>query len=153
MEKLEIGRFYAVSFDEKIVLEFVVYDNNTIDCPTLGLQDYKEIDLKPRLHMLRYKEDENGDKYDYKGYTLDIKPTEKYKNPLGLIGKYNMDEDLFYYLKENHMINYSSDMAYLYDLPDKYGYDHNDRLGVRSPFKWAKKKGPILVKQRQGQLN
>lgn len=25
--------------------------------------------------------------------------------------------------------------------------------GVGSPYKWAKKKGPILVKQRKGQLN
>ena len=154
MEKLEIGRFYAVSFDEKIVLEFVAYDNITIDCPTLGLYDYKIVELKPRFRLFKYKIDEEGKRYDYKEYKYNIKSPDKYKNPLGLIGRINIDEDLFYYLKEKSMIFYSTDMAYLYDLPDKNGYDSGrSHYGVGSPYKWAKKKGPILVKQRRGQLN
>ena len=34
MERQEIGRFYAKSFDG-IVIEFIVYDDNTMSCPTL----------------------------------------------------------------------------------------------------------------------
>ena len=43
MEKQEIGKFYATSFND-IVIEFIVFDDNTIDCPTLGLQDYNSIE-------------------------------------------------------------------------------------------------------------
>ena len=54
----------------------------------------------------------------------------------------------------NGMIRYSNDMAYLYGFSDTRGYDSDPRhYGVGSPYKWAKKKGPILVKQRKGQLN
>ena len=52
------------------------------------------------------------------------------------------------------MIRYSNDMAYLYEFEDKSGYDSDPRhYGVGSSYKWAKKKGPILVKQRKGQFN
>ena len=52
------------------------------------------------------------------------------------------------------MIRYSNDMAYLYGFTDTKGYDSNPRhYGVGSPYKWTKKKRPILVKQRKGQLN
>ena len=52
------------------------------------------------------------------------------------------------------MIRYSTDMAYLYGFEDKNGYDSEPGYyGVGSPYKWAKKKGPILVKQRKGQFN
>ena len=52
------------------------------------------------------------------------------------------------------MIRYSNDMAYLYGFTDTKGYDSDPRhYGVGSPYKWAKKKGPILVKQRKGQFN
>ena len=79
---------------------------------------------------------------------------KKYKNPLELIGNYDIDEELFDYLKHNGMIRYSNDMAYLYGFTDTKGYDSNPRhYGVGSSYKWAKKKGPILVKQRKGQLN
>ena len=52
------------------------------------------------------------------------------------------------------MIIYSNDMAYLYGFNDKNGYDSDpNHYGVGSPYKWAKKKGPILVKQKKGQFN
>ena len=37
MEKQEIGKFNAVSFNENVDLEFIVYSDNSIDCPALGL--------------------------------------------------------------------------------------------------------------------
>ena len=52
------------------------------------------------------------------------------------------------------MIRYSNDMAYLYGFEDKQGFDSEPNYyGVGSPFKWAKKKGPILSRQRKGQFN
>ena len=54
MEKQEIGKFYATSFND-IVFEFIVFDDNTIDCPTLGLQDYNYIELKPRFELHGHK--------------------------------------------------------------------------------------------------
>lgn len=153
MEKQEIGKFYATSFND-IVIEFIVFDDNTIDCPTLGLQDYNSIELKPRFELYGHKIDKDGNFYDFKSYTYDVKPKEKFKNPQELIGNYDIDEKLFDYLKQNGMIRYSNDMAYLYGFSDTNGYDSDPRhYGVGSPYKWAKKKGPILVKQRKGQLN
>ena len=151
MEKQEIGRFNAVSFNEDVDLEFIVYDNKSIDCPALGLEDYNRILLKPRFELIGFKQS-NGYFLDLKRYVYDVKSKIKGENSLDLIGRYDIDEDLFGYLKENEMIRYSNDMAYLYGFNDKSGYDDN-RYGVSSPYKRAKKKGPILVKQRSGQLN
>ena len=72
-----------------------MFDDNTIDCPTLGLQDYNYIELKPRFELHGHKVDEEGNFYDFKSYTYDVKPKEKYKNPLELIGNYDIDEELF----------------------------------------------------------
>ena len=71
-----------------------------------------------------------------------------------LIEDYDIEENLFAYLKANGMIRYSNDMAYLYGFEDKQGFDSEPNYyGVGSPFKWAKKKGPILSRQRKGQFN
>lgn len=45
-----------------------------------------------------------------------------------LIDNYDIDEDLFDYLKQNGMIRYSNDMAYLYGFNDKIGYDNYQDL-------------------------
>ena len=141
MEKQEVGRFYAVSFND-IVLEFIVFDDYTMACPALGIDSFRYMLLKPRFIL-------SGDGLYY---TYKVKAKEKYTSPQELIARYDMDEELFYFLKDNYMIRYSTDMAYFYGFPDINGYDRN-RDGVRSPYKWAKKKGPILVKQRRGQFN
>lgn len=141
MNKQEIGRFYATSFNN-IVFYFIVYDNNTMDCPTLNISSFERIELKPRF-ILRGK-----DFY----YKYDAKAEKKYSNTPELIGNYNIDDDLFAYLKDNKMIRYSTDMAYLYDFTDKSGYDDN-QYGVRSPYKRARKKGPILQMQKKGYFN
>lgn len=145
MEKQEIGRFHAMSFN-RIVFEFIVFDDNTMDCPTLNLSSFNRIELKPRF-VLKGK-----DLY----YTHNVKAKEKEKNasPQELIGNYDIDDELFDYLKQNRMIKYSTDMAYLYGFGDKNGYDSDPGCyGVGSPYKWARKKGAILVKQKKGQFN
>ena len=139
MERQEIGRFYATTFNG-ITFEFIVFNNNTIDCPALNLRSFSRIDLKPRFVLSK-----KGSYYTY------ITPTEgKDKNQQELIGNYDIDNNLFDYLKQHRMIIYSNDMAYLYGFNDKNGYDSDpNHYGVGSPYKWAKKKGPILVKQKK----
>lgn len=140
MERQEIGRFSATSFDDKI-FDFIVFTDNTIDCPTLNINSIKRIELKPRF-VLRCE-----DSY----YVYDAPANRKYTDSK-LIAKYDIEDELFKHLKENDMIFYSVDMAYLYGFSDKDGYDKG-KYGVGSPYKWAKKKGPILVKQKEGKYN
>lgn len=143
MERYETGRFYATSFDNQII-EFIVFNDNTIDCPTLGINSFNRIILKPRFVLV-------GEKLYY---TYNARKKIGFNDSSDLIQKYDIDEELFDYLKQTDMIRYSNDMAYLYGFEDKNGYDSDPRhYGVGSPYKWAKKKGPILVKQRRGQFN
>ena len=148
MQKKEIGRFQAISFDEK-VYDFIVYNDNMIDCLTLNILDANRIDLKPRFVLIKFikKDDKRILRIRY------LKVKQKNKDGVSqLIGNYSIDEDLFYYLKEHNMITYSTDMAYLYGFPDKDGFDWK-RHSQGEPFKRARKKGPILVKQRDGYFN
>ncbi len=141
MERQEIGRFYAKSFDG-LIIEFVVYDDNTMSCPTLDIDSFISITLKPRFGI--------RDEESYYEYNV----AACHNDQCQLIEDYYIQEDLFDYLKENGMIRYSNDMAYLYGFEDKQGYDSDPgHYGVGSPFKWAKKKGPILEKQRKGRFN
>ncbi len=143
MERYEINRFYATSFDDEMI-EFIVFSDNTIDCPTLGINSFNRIILKPRFVLV-------GEKLYY---TYTTRKKIGFNDSSDLIKNYDIDEELFDYMKENGMIRYSNDMAYLYGFEDKNGYDSDPRhYGVGSPYKWAKKKGPILVKQRKGQFN
>lgn len=59
-----------------------------------------------------------------------INPTKHGGHIDGLIREYNISDDLFI-VKE-----------------DKSGYDRKFKEG--HPFKWAEKRGPILVKQKKG---
>ena len=143
MEKYETGRFYATSFDGEII-EFIVFNDNTIDCPTLGINSFNRIILKPRFVLV-------GENLYY---TYNARKKIGFNENSDLIQNYDIDEELFDYLKQEDMIRYSTDMAYLYGFSDTRGYDSDPRhYGVGSPYKWAKKKGPILVKQRKGQFN
>ncbi len=143
MEKLEVGRFYAKTFNEETTYEFIVYDNQTMDCPTLNFTDLNWIDLKPRFVVsgpnVRYE-------LNVYGKTRDLDSQK-------LIGNYVIDDELLRYLRNNGMARYSTDMAYLYNFGDKDGYDHRANYGVSRPFKRAIKKGPILVRQRSGNFN
>ena len=137
MEKQVVGMFRAITFDDE-VYDFIVNDNQTIDCPKLNLEDIRRINLKPRFEL----------------HSPDLWYISKASSKVsdGLIREYDIDEELFAYLKENKMIRYSTDMAYLYGFSDKDGYDRKGPC-VPSPYKWAKKKGPILVKQKEGKFN
>lgn len=137
MEKQEIGKFYATRFDGS-VYEFIVNSDSTMDCPTIGVESIYRIVIKPRFELF-------SKSCSY------INPAKHGGNIDGLIKDYNIDDDLFAYLREHNMIMYSTDMAYLYGFKDKNGYDRGFKEG--HPFKWAEKRGPILVKQRKGQYN
>ena len=128
-------KFYAKRFDGK-VLEFLVYSDHTMACPYIGAIDIYRMVLKPRFRLFS----NNHCRFNYvKKGTINE-----------LIKEYNIEEHVFYWLRENNMILFSTDMAFLYDLPDKDGYDviYNKR-----PYKWAEKRGPILAKQKNGMYN
>ncbi len=137
MEKHEIGRFYATRFDEE-VYEFIVNSDATIDCPAIGAESASRILIKPRFEL-------------YSRNRSYINPAKHGGNIDGLIREYDIDDDVFDYLREHNMIMYSTDMAYLYGFKDKIGYDRGYKEA--RPFKRAEKKGPILVKQKKGQYN
>ena len=136
MEKNIIGKFYAIAFDET-VYEFIVYDNKRIECPKLDAKSVYRIIIKPRFML-------------FADEMVFLNPA-KHGVTDGLIKEFNIDDDLFDYLKTNGMIMYSTDMAYLYGFDDKKGHDLPFKKG--RPFKWAEKKGPVLVKQKKGQFN
>ena len=133
-----IGRFNATTYDDKDI-NFIVYDNDTIDCLDLGKEEIKRVILKPRFELI--KEDNI---YTY-GSVHDSK-SEPY---FGLVKEYDIEEDLFDYLKSHGMIMYSTEMAYLYDFKDKKGYDAKDKSRA---FKWTKKE-KIMKKQKEGRFN
>ncbi len=143
MDKNKIGIFFGITFNNKVI-EFVVFDNNTMDCPTLGLKDCTRMWIKPRFVLY-------NDKFRYE---YSSESDTKYQSSPALVANYYINDELFDYLKENGMISYSNDMAYLYNFKDKKGYDSREGYyGVGSPYKRAKKRGPILVKQRRGEFN
>ena len=138
----EVGRFQAISFDGRSY-EFIVYDNNTINCISLALKIYniKKVILKPRFGYCSST--------SYHEIKIDSKNRDGVSQ---LICNYIIYLKLFNYLKKHNMISYSTDMAYLYNFPDKSGYD-SDWHCKGTPFKRARKKGPILVKQKIGMFN
>lgn len=140
MEKEAIASFSATTFNGRNI-EFIVYSDNTIRCLDLEEEKYfYRIELKPRFRLISYR-------YYYE-YDAPAANRSGYQD---LIASYNIEEALFYYLKARGMIRYCIDMAYLYDLPDKGGYD-KERYGG-TPYKRALKKGPILTKQKEGQFD
>ena len=137
MEKVLIGFFDLVAFNGK-VYPFLVYNDKTMDCPLLNIEKISKLYLKPRFEI-------ETDGVVYK-LSSQMESQE-------LIGGVVYDEDIFAYLYDNEMISFSTDVAYLYDLPIKEGFDYEQkRRGVNSgtPYKWASKKGPILTRQKSG---
>ena len=114
MEKKVIGIFTAIRFDG-LAYYFVVYDDKTMDCPMLGAHLVRKVELKPRFEM-------------YSGPKVYINPAPTGGSISGLIKEYVIDADLFCYLRTNKMIRYSTDMAYLYNFPDKNGYDQTPQF-------------------------
>lgn len=140
MEKELIGFIDLVTFSGR-VYPFLVYSDNTIDCPVLNMEEITKLYLKPRFEL------EAGEAM----FTLS---SEK-KNE-ELIKEFICDDNIFCYLYDNNMISFSTDMAYLYDLPVKEGVDFEKKhrnMNSGTPYKWANKKGQILTKQKSGNFN
>ena len=135
MERKRIGKFYATAFDETIYT-FIVYEDG-IACPNLGVQKAKRIVLKPKFELIGYEND---------WYMMPIKAG--YQE--GLIKTYDIDNELFKYMKLKGMLFYSTDMAHLYGFEDKKGFDAEFN---KTPFKRVKDKRKILAKQKQGIFN
>lgn len=133
-----IGRFSATSFEDKDI-HFLVYSDNTIGCQELGKKNIERMVIKPRFELIS-----DGNIYTYGS------PYEGKSEPyFGLIKEYNIEEDLFDYLKSHGMIMYSTEMAYLYDFKDKKGYDAKEK---NRAFKWTDK-AKIMKKQKEGRFN
>ena len=145
MEKQEIGKFYATSFNGNST-EFIVYNDNTMDCPSQGIYSFKKLHIKPRFVMWK-----DRDYYIYNASSKQIGETSQ------LIFNYKIDEELFKYLKEKEMIKYSTDMAHLYRFSDKNGFDKGRTYSynAKNNYKWVLKKAPesILEKQKKGYFN
>lgn len=165
MEKLyykEVGRFKGLSFDGQI-FEFIVCENG-IFCTNLHDETvlYEKLTLKPsftfsKAHYTALREKQK--------YSTKTNKTEKSSssNPSSLdsyirennlekilICQYLIDDELLAYLIKNKMIDYSTDMAYLYGLDSDYAYDRQYQTRA---FKWVKKKSKILTKQKRGFFN
>lgn len=136
--KKELTSFSAETFGGE-TYTFNVREN-TIECPKLNVFGITTIELKPRFVMYCT----NNRYYRYNA------PAVHDKESHYLICAYNIEENLFRRLKEKGMIMYSTDMAYFYNFKDKEGFDSKSKS---APFKWAGKKGPILVKQKSGIFN
>ena len=105
----EVGRFYGFTWDGQ-VYTFIVYDNKKISLPMYNLNNIYKINLKPKFELFC---DEG----------LYLSPAEDGVID-GLIKYYDIEPKLFNYLKKNKMIKYSTEMAYLYNFPDKKGCDY-----------------------------
>ena len=129
---MEIGRFYATTFDGR-KFEFIV-KNNKIYCNDFKDVEANKLIIKPRLELIA----------NYETYRLSTKSKD------GLIKDYCIDKIILKYMKLNNIIRYSTDMAYLYDLPDKIGHDimYHTRA-----YKHIKDKEKILAKQKRGYYN
>lgn len=136
METKEIGRFKAITF-EGLVYEFIVYNNKTLDCPIINEYRMDSIILKPKFELI------------IANHFHELTTKNGYSTEL--IKDYIIDDELFKYLKNNNMIFYSTDMAYLYNFIDKDGYDKKRKNG--RAFKHARKKGNILEKWKNGEFN
>lgn len=140
MEKKKIGNFNAVSFDETVDLEFIVYDDGTFDCPALEQYGYNHIALTPKFILLECKKDKDNYPVTIRKYVYDaIANGEK---SLKLIGRYDIEDNIFCYLDEHKMVSYSDEDA------DLYGFPKNKQKSIKSTKK-GKKRGQVFVKQRQ----
>ncbi len=161
----EVGRFKAVTFDGEI-FEFIVCENG-ICCKNLhdGTILFEKLTLKPSFTFSKahYTPSHQKTKYSNSSETKEGRDERWRDNPSSLdsyirgnylektlICQYLIDDELLEYLIKNKMIDYSTDMAYLYGLDADYAYDREYQTRA---FKWVKKKSKILTKQKRGFFN
>lgn len=138
MENIVIGNFYLTTFGGK-VYKFDVRYNGLMYCSDISMYPLYRIVLKPLFELFGL--DENGNKR-----CIFIPRSKVYD----YVEKIDIDDNLFNYMRENNMIMYSTDMAYLYNLKDKSGFD---RMYQKRAFKHEKDKTKVLMKQRRGYYN
>ncbi len=147
MEKKKIGAFYGISFDGEIY-KFIVLSNNKIICPEESPKEFDRVILKPRFLLVDGKVNSKflGEWHESHA---------PHKTIDGLIKEYQIEPELFDHLIANNMLGYSADMAEFYGFPCEYAYDKQKGMHQfkGKPFKWASKKGPVLVKQKSGHFN
>lgn len=136
MESKEVGRFYINTF-ENYLYTFIVRDNGRFYCEDFSNYPLRVIEIKPRFVL----SGEDGKMF--------FSPAPLQTN-IGLIKEIEIDDELFDYMKSKNMLYYSTEMAYLYDLKDKDGYDSYYKKNV---FKRVHNKAKILSKQRVGNFN
>ena len=131
-----IGRFTATTFTDEDI-HFIVYDNNTIDSPTLNIKNITCMQLKPRFEFIT-------DEYAYDTYKGLAK-----KDGYELIKEYDIEPELLTHMRQKRMVKYSQDMAMLYGFDPDKSFDRNGGY----PFKRVVKKRQILEKERKGIFN
>ena len=132
-----IGMFHAFTWDGQ-VYTFYVYDNNTMSFPRYNVKNIHKFIIKPRFEL--FCGDDKVFLSPAKAGAVD-----------GLIRYFDIEPELFDYLRENKMIRYSTEMAYLYNFPNKEGYDYEMLNG--KPFKRSRKKETILSNAKMGKFN
>ena len=135
IEGEKIGEFSLIDCnDEEYV--FSVYtslnNNRKICCKELNINT-EIVYLKPRIEVLIQG---NCIKYSDKVY--------KNGKMLPIIKKVNIDSYMLDYLKDHDMIYYSSQVAAIYDLPDKKGYDYRES---GTPYKRNKAKKSLKLER------
>jgi len=133
-----VGSFNLKTFGGK-VYKFCVLDNGLMYCKDITMYPLYRIVLKPLFDL--YGLNEYGNKESI------FIPRSKVND---YIESVDIDENLLNYMRLNNMIMYSTDMAYLYNLPNKDGYD---RLYQKRAFKHVKDKSKVLMKQKRGYYN
>lgn len=142
------GIVIAQAFNGK-EYQFTLNESNrlVIDLPSIGKIEVSRILIKPDFWLIGL---------DNFRLTLDTYLRYRHmdsicsKEPSDLIKNYLVDPNIVDELAKSGVIMYSREMAELYDLPNEFSYDLQYN---RSAFKWAKKKGKILEKQKQGIFN
>ena len=138
MENVVIGSFALKTFGGKIY-KFDVLDNGLMYSKDITMYPLYRIILKPLFELFGLNESGNA-------VSIFI-PRSKVNDYIESI---EIDKELFLYMRQNNMIMNSTDMAYLYDLPIKDGYD---RMYQKRAFKHQKDKRKILTKQKRGYYN
>lgn len=137
MENVVIGSFCLKTFGGK-TYKFYVLDNGLMYSKDITMYPLYRIILKPLFELFGL--DEHGNRHSI------FIPRKRFD----YIESIKIDNDLLDYMKDNKMIMYSTDMGYLYNLPDKDGYD---RIYQRRAFKHKKDKTKVLIKQKRGYYN
>lgn len=142
MNNNEMKYFSAVSFDNN-TYHFSVSPDGEIYCNEFGISiPAYVIELKPNF-VLR-------DQGKRTLYSLDDHINNRNKTK-SLIKEFIIDPELFDYLRINHMIVYSTDMAFLYGFDPRYAYDaYSQTRAFKSYRNNELKRTKILAKQKQG---